>query len=414
MSLARRSPCAVVVAEDARGVARRRAREHLAEGDDLRDRLAAVLADDVLHHALAAAHGEVDVDIRHRHALGVEEALEEQVVAQRVDVGDPQRVGDDRAGGRATARADGDAVLLRPLDEVPDDQEVGVEAHPVDDAELVLHALDGVGRDRVAVAGAQALLDAGAQVGLLVLALGQEARDELLAERDLDVAALGDLQRGRDRVGPLGEVPRHLLGVLAGRTRWCRRSSSARRASTWSARTAAPCGGGSPRGAGSARRRCRRAGGRARARCGRCPRWPCPARRGRSSGPRSRRSRPRRPSSRSSTWARAVGRVVVDQPLAEAGGQAAGERDDALAVGRELVHVERRLAAVQALEEAGAGELDEVAVALVVLGQQREVVALDLARGAVGVVVDEVDLAAEDRLDAVRSCRPCTARPRRS
>jgi hypothetical protein len=99
------------------------------------------------------------------------------------------------------------------------------------------------------------------------------------------------------------------------------------------------------------------------------------------------------------------GRVVVDEALAEPRGQAAGERDDALAVGRELGHVERRLAAVQAVEEAGRGELDQVAVADVVLGQQRQVVALDLAWRAVRVVVDQVDLAAEDRLDALVPAR---------
>ena len=115
---------AVVVAEHAGRVARRRAREHLAEGDDLRDRLLAVLVGHVADHALAAAHREVDVDVRHRHALGVEEALEQQVVAERVDVGDLQAVGDDRAGRRAAARADGDPGVLGVLDEVPDDQEV--------------------------------------------------------------------------------------------------------------------------------------------------------------------------------------------------------------------------------------------------------------------------------------------------
>jgi hypothetical protein len=55
---------------------------------------------------------------------------------------------------------------------------------------------------------------------------------------------------------------------------------------------------------------------------------------------------------------------------------------------------------VQALEEPGAGELDEVAIARVGLGQQREVVAL-LARRGVAAVVDEIDLAALDRLDPV-------------
>ena len=57
---------------------------------------------------------------------------------------------------RATARADRDAVVLRVVDEVPDDQEVGVEAHVVDDAELHLHPLDRLGGRRVAVAAAQA------------------------------------------------------------------------------------------------------------------------------------------------------------------------------------------------------------------------------------------------------------------
>ena len=87
---------AVVVAEDARGVARGRAREHAAEGDDLRDAVGAVLLGHVADHAIAAADGEVDVDVRHRHALGVEEALEQQVVAERVDVRDLEAVGDDQ------------------------------------------------------------------------------------------------------------------------------------------------------------------------------------------------------------------------------------------------------------------------------------------------------------------------------
>src|SRR3712207_7084500 len=56
----------------------------------LHDALPILLLGHVAHDALAPAHGEVDVDVRHRHALGVQEALEEQVVAQGVDVGDAQ------------------------------------------------------------------------------------------------------------------------------------------------------------------------------------------------------------------------------------------------------------------------------------------------------------------------------------
>ena len=83
----------------------RRARAQRAEGDDLRDLLAAVLLGDVLDHLAAAVHAEVDVDIGHADALGIQEALEQQAVLQRIDVGDLHRVADQAAGRRSAARA---------------------------------------------------------------------------------------------------------------------------------------------------------------------------------------------------------------------------------------------------------------------------------------------------------------------
>ena len=67
---------------------------------------------------------------------------------------------------------------------------------------------------------------------------------------------------------------------------------------------------------------------------------------------------------------------VLDDPPAEARLQAAGERDHALGVALEHLQVDVGLAAGEALEEAGRAELDEVAEAGVVGGQQRQVVAL--------------------------------------
>ena len=99
----------------------------------------------------------------------------------------------------------------------------------------------------------------------------------------------------------------------------------------------------------------------------------------------------------------------LDDPPVDPRLQAAGERDHPLGVGGQALHVDGGLAAVQALEEAGRGQLDEVAVARVVGRQQRQVVALDLPRRAVAAVVDEVDLAAEDRLDAVLGGTPCAS-----
>ena len=108
----------------ARHVAHHGPRLHRAERDDLRDVARAVLAGDVLDDFAAAALAEVDVDVGQRDALGVEEALEDEVVLDRIDVGDPQAVGDEAAGGRAAARADRNALLARVADEVPRDQEV--------------------------------------------------------------------------------------------------------------------------------------------------------------------------------------------------------------------------------------------------------------------------------------------------
>ncbi|MBB4941476.1 hypothetical protein FHR32_005853 [Streptosporangium album] len=67
---------------------------------------------------------EVDVDVGHGDAVGVEEPLEDQAVRQRVEVGDAQRVRRQRAGRRTTAGSHPDAVVLRPHDEAGDHEEV--------------------------------------------------------------------------------------------------------------------------------------------------------------------------------------------------------------------------------------------------------------------------------------------------
>ena len=96
--------------EHAAGVAHGGAGGHRRERDDLRHPVAPVLLGDVVDHALAALDGEVDVHVGHVLAGRVEEALEHQPVAHRVDVGDPEAVRGERAGGAAAARADRDAV----------------------------------------------------------------------------------------------------------------------------------------------------------------------------------------------------------------------------------------------------------------------------------------------------------------
>ena len=105
-------------------------------------------------------------------------------------------------------------------------------------------------------------------------------------------------------------------------------------------------------------------------------------------------SRPKTCASRSRSARGVLGPVLLER-LADAAGEAAGERDQAARVALEQLPVDARLRVV-ALEVAERAELDQVRVAGVRLGQQRQVRVAARARVA---VVGDVDLAADDRLD---------------
>ena len=92
---------------------------------------------DVFDDVRPAVVGEINVNIRRVDAFGVEEALEQQPVADRVHVGNPQQVSHDGPGG-GPARHAGDALLVPVADEVADDQEVADEPGLLDHLQLEL------------------------------------------------------------------------------------------------------------------------------------------------------------------------------------------------------------------------------------------------------------------------------------
>ena len=204
---------AVAHAQHASHVPQRGAGEHRAERDDLGDVVLAVLAADVVDDLVPALVLEVDVDVGHRHAVRVEEALERQAVVERVHRGDAQRVRDDRARrGPATGR--GDALLAGEPDEVRHDQEVARVPHRDDHAELVVQPLLELRGDR-AVAPDEALLALLAQPGLDGVAVGhREVRDTELAERQLEVDHLRDPAGVEQRLALVRESRVHLRGGL--------------------------------------------------------------------------------------------------------------------------------------------------------------------------------------------------------
>ena len=182
------------------------------EGDDLGHMVAPVALGRVVDHLVPMARVEVHVDVGHRHPRRVEEPLEQQVVADRVEVGDAQAVGHRTARGRAAARPHPDAPAPGVGDQVPGDEEVGGEPHAVDDLELVGQPLGHVGGKGVAPALVRAGVCEVLQVGAVVVeAVGDvEVREAGRAELDVHVGALRDQQRVVAGLGELGEQAAHL------------------------------------------------------------------------------------------------------------------------------------------------------------------------------------------------------------
>ena len=134
----------------------------------------------------------------------------------RVEIGDAEAVGDRAARCRPTPGTDADAPPAGVGDEVPHDEEVRAETHRRDRVELVLDALPDRLGQIVAPALAGALpRDLGEIHGVVGESLGQrEVRQLRIAEGDLEVGPLGDPQRVLTRLGDVAEQVAHLIGGL--------------------------------------------------------------------------------------------------------------------------------------------------------------------------------------------------------
>ncbi len=143
----------VGIAEDASRIAHRGACLDRREGHDLRHPVGAVALGGVADHLRPVPLVEVHVDVGHLLAPGVQEALEEQVVADGVEVHDPEAVGHAASRRRASPGPHPDAAFPGVADQVPDHEEVGREPHAGDDPELVVDAFVAPGRVTTARSG---------------------------------------------------------------------------------------------------------------------------------------------------------------------------------------------------------------------------------------------------------------------
>ena len=103
---------------------------HCAEGDHMGDMVFAVCLLNILESSVPAFIIEVDVYIRHRDTVRVEETLEQEVILDRVEVGDLETVSHDRTRCRTSTRTYGSPYGSRGSYKVLDDKEVVRETHP--------------------------------------------------------------------------------------------------------------------------------------------------------------------------------------------------------------------------------------------------------------------------------------------
>ncbi len=150
---------------------------------------------------------EVDVDVGRILPLGREEALEEEVVTHRVDVGDAEEVGHDaRRAGTPAARA-----RRAGRDRLHDEEVVGV-ALAADDRELAVEALAHLGRRGAAVAVENPRLAARAQDFERVPAVEWVGREYGAPHRPVDRALLAETRRVLERLGRVRKSRLHLGG----------------------------------------------------------------------------------------------------------------------------------------------------------------------------------------------------------
>ena len=184
------------------------------ESDYLGDILLSVFPLHVFKHLMAVVDAEVGIDIRHGLSARVEKSLKNEVVFERIYFGYIQTVTGKAPGGAPSAWSDRDAVFLGISYIVPDDEEVGVEAHLVDDAQFIVEPLPHF-LGYLAVFLSDPLLAELPEVVFFGHSVGKwEYGQVIIVEYDFDIAAVSDLLCVFNSFRYIGEQFRHLIRGL--------------------------------------------------------------------------------------------------------------------------------------------------------------------------------------------------------
>ena len=132
---------------DARRVADGRLGGHGAVGNDLGHLIRAVLVNHIVNDPAPPLVVEVDVNIGEAHTVWVQEPLEQQIVLDRVDVGDADAIRHCRTRGRPPSWPHAHPHLSGGRGEVLHNQEVPGVARALDGLQLEVDALPNLVRD---------------------------------------------------------------------------------------------------------------------------------------------------------------------------------------------------------------------------------------------------------------------------
>ena len=192
-----------------------------AERHDLADRFFAVFFAHIFNHAATVGLAEVDIEVRHGHAFGIQEPLEQQRVFQRVEVGNLQRVCHQRACTRTTTRPHRAAILFCPVDKVLHNQKIAREAHLDNRLQLEIQTRLIFGHFFIALclvgiqhfhAFAQTLIGQHAQIIIQRHTFWRrKIRQEILAQFQFHITAFGNFQRIGQCGRQIGKTFRHFF-----------------------------------------------------------------------------------------------------------------------------------------------------------------------------------------------------------
>ena len=110
------------------------------EGNDLNHAVITIFSSYIINNLLSPFEAEIHIDIRHGYSLRIQETFKEQIIPDRVQLGDPKCIGNQASCGRASSRTDHDIVVPGIFDKIPYNEKIIYISHIFDSRQLIIQA----------------------------------------------------------------------------------------------------------------------------------------------------------------------------------------------------------------------------------------------------------------------------------